>query len=451
MNQYSQKQGKKKLTLPLKLLICLLFISVFTICYSNNEKSSISIAEEPTREEPISSTVKVIQNKVKEIELNDDLDDFDNDGIPDHEERRYDCDPFDPDSDDDGLLDGEEVYLYNSAPMLNDTDFDGLGDYVEVFVYQTSPIYSDTDFDFLCDSWEVFDYPTNPTIADTDGDSILDGVEIFHLKSNPMAEDSDYDMLNDYEEYKIYKTNYNCHDTDKDGISDGFEVFVYKTNPLSADTDGDNKNDEWELMVNRNPLVKDNWYNILSYVAVPSGILILAVFGLVAAVNSQSISSMLFKSKFEIKTEKEKATKQFLDLLVDMPLNKQITVNDLSQISGESIDYIYQLLSRIFDLPDINSGVDLSQVIIRSTNDIAIIEYTCFYCAASVTYSAEICTICQQPVVRCKICDDPISHADSYVQCTKCGVIGTPNKISGVIKTDLICESCYISYKYHYI
>ncbi|MDI6641986.1 MAG: hypothetical protein QME68_06730, partial [Elusimicrobiota bacterium] len=47
-------------------------------------------------------------------------------------EMTYGTDPNNPDTDGDGLKDGEEVLTYGTNPLSNDTDMDGLTDYQEL-------------------------------------------------------------------------------------------------------------------------------------------------------------------------------------------------------------------------------------------------------------------------------------------------------------------------------
>ena len=81
--------------------------------------------------------------------------DRDGDGLSDAQEEIVGTDPDNPDTDSDGLLDGEEVLTWG-----------------------TDPLNRDTDGDILLDGDEVHTYRTNPTNPDTDGDGIPDGVEI---------------------------------------------------------------------------------------------------------------------------------------------------------------------------------------------------------------------------------------------------------------------------------
>jgi len=68
------------------------------------------------------------------IEVTDDErpKDSDLDGIYDFAEVQFGSSKNNPDSDDDGLLDGDEVFTHGSSPVLVDTDADGLSDPIEV-------------------------------------------------------------------------------------------------------------------------------------------------------------------------------------------------------------------------------------------------------------------------------------------------------------------------------
>lgn len=88
--------------------------------------------------------------------------DRDGDGLPDDEENRWGTDPDDPDTDKDGLLDGEEVYIYKTDPLNPDTDYDGLTDGAEVQMYRTNPLVRDTDGGGVADGHEVIEDGTNP-------------------------------------------------------------------------------------------------------------------------------------------------------------------------------------------------------------------------------------------------------------------------------------------------
>ncbi len=129
---------------------------------------------------------------------------------------------IDPDADNDGLLDGEEISL-GTDPDDADTDNDGLNDGDEVKLHGTDPLDADTDNDGLLDGIEVNgSNPTNPLDADSDDDGLLDGVE-----------DANHNGALDPGE-----TDPNNPDTDGDGLNDGIEVDL-GTDPLNPDSDGD--------------------------------------------------------------------------------------------------------------------------------------------------------------------------------------------------------------------
>ena len=117
----------------------------------------------------------------------DDLIDIDEDGLPDG------CDQI-IDSDGDGVSDAEEIqcssdpFIGSDLPM--DFDEDGLCDYLDIdddgdgvvdfleLEWGTEPTNPDSDGDGLSDGDEIFNHETEPLVEDTDGDGVNDGEEV---------------------------------------------------------------------------------------------------------------------------------------------------------------------------------------------------------------------------------------------------------------------------------
>ena len=160
-------------------------------------------------------------------------------GVDDALETLIGTDPSDGDSDDDGILDGEE-----------DADVDGILD-----VGETDPMDPDTDGDGLCDALR----------GDNDGNGIdpPDACVVAELfaslpwivLSDPRDTDSDDDGVSDLAEH-VGGTEATDPDTDTDGLCDGTRVdndgdgidpvsscfsseAVAGTNPLDPDSDDD--------------------------------------------------------------------------------------------------------------------------------------------------------------------------------------------------------------------
>ncbi|HEC40574.1 hypothetical protein LCGC14_1320730 [marine sediment metagenome] len=71
--------------------------------------------------------------------INDSSGDLDSDNLSNLDEYTNGTDPNDSDTDDDKLLDGQEVNKYQTNPLSRDTDGDGYSDYDEIFVHGTDP------------------------------------------------------------------------------------------------------------------------------------------------------------------------------------------------------------------------------------------------------------------------------------------------------------------------
>ncbi|SED02676.1 hypothetical protein SAMN04489844_3506 [Nocardioides exalbidus] len=174
--------------------------------------------------------------------------DLDGDGLPNDEETDRGTDPNNPDTDGDGLTDGEEVNRYGTDPLKKDTDKDGLTDGQEVkgvtvkqriyvcgkkkvpssFTVRTNPLKKDTDKDGISDGKEVKGTKIKQKVRVSKGKTI----KIGKVRTNPRRKDSDRDGLTDKVEmtgkankkYGKAKTDPTRCDTDRGGVSDGAEI-----------------------------------------------------------------------------------------------------------------------------------------------------------------------------------------------------------------------------------
>lgn len=126
--------------------------------------------------------MKIISEYIYETTL-----DSDGDGLSDYDEKHiYFTNPYEADSNNNGILDGDE-----------DLDGDGLSVREELDIYQTNPAYDDTDYDELNDGDEVLIYGTDPNKADTDGDGARDGWEVFN-GYDPLSFNDVFDVVKEY-------------------------------------------------------------------------------------------------------------------------------------------------------------------------------------------------------------------------------------------------------------
>ena len=150
--------------------------------------------------------------------------DADADGLSDADEATAGTDPANPDTDEDGLLDGAEVAAGGPGtdPARYDSDGDGFGDNQEVVngsdpldpdsVPETGEPSVDSDGDNLTDAQEA-EIGTDPANPDSDGDGLSDFAEVgFEPGSSPGTDPLD-------------------PDSDDDGVGDGDEVAA-GTDPL---------------------------------------------------------------------------------------------------------------------------------------------------------------------------------------------------------------------------
>lgn len=159
--------------------------------------------------------------------ITDRLNDLDGDGIFNSVEDQYDC------------LDK------NVADADKDPDRDGLSNIAELNL-GTDPCNPDSDFDGLTDGEEVNRVvsgqpaSTNPRDDDTDGDGLSDGFEtgtgivngMTDSGTDPLLADTDGDAVGDLKELQIGTDPFNP-DTDGDGSADGVEI-ARQTDPLDG-------------------------------------------------------------------------------------------------------------------------------------------------------------------------------------------------------------------------
>jgi hypothetical protein len=99
-----------------------------------------------------------------------------------------------PDSDRDGLLDGQEL-AQGANPLNNDTDSDGVVDGRDEFPADANVTTTtlDTDGDGVSDINEGY-LRTDPAMTDTDGDGIPDGMDAYPLDANNVDTIAPFDV-----------------------------------------------------------------------------------------------------------------------------------------------------------------------------------------------------------------------------------------------------------------
>ncbi|MBS3795054.1 MAG: hypothetical protein KGY80_09165 [Candidatus Thorarchaeota archaeon] len=175
--------------------------------------------------------------------------------------------PLKSDTDGDGLSDVIE-YTEGTKPFIEDSDADGLYNVPDALDFHANCSDPDTDDDFLLDGDEVNYFNltrgiSNETIqneqylnnSDIDDDGLLDGLEL-RIGTDPLDNDTDGDGLDDGDEV-IYGTYPLIQDSDQDGLLDGEEVHEHLTNPLKKDTDNDGLPDEFEVQEQHLHIVGD--------------------------------------------------------------------------------------------------------------------------------------------------------------------------------------------------
>lgn len=186
--------------------------------------------------------------------------DSDNDGLQDGDELARGTNPVRADSDQDLIPDGVEVEWgldpLDPLDATLDPDEDGLSNSQEHY-RGTNRLAADTDLDGIDDSTEIL-AGLNPldredAFFDFDGDGIVNIDEacpsdggtgcIAELATDIRDSDTDGDGLADSEDAAP-----TLWDADSDGIADGDEIYLYGSDPSRSDTDGDGLDDGEELL-----------------------------------------------------------------------------------------------------------------------------------------------------------------------------------------------------------
>ncbi|OYD13713.1 hypothetical protein CH333_10330 [candidate division WOR-3 bacterium JGI_Cruoil_03_44_89] len=188
--------------------------------------------------------------------------DPDGDGLPTAFELYIGTDPYNRDTDGDGLWDGDEYFpglidldgelninspyngYYRSDPSSTDTDGDGLSDFIEIT--GDGQVAAHTKGSKAIPEY----WASNPWNQDTDGDGIMDGdsLKIIWITTGGALDSTWYYELYDNSDGDN-KPNICDTDSDNDGLSDFIESSHGYTgtspdggrpfNPGDADTDGD--------------------------------------------------------------------------------------------------------------------------------------------------------------------------------------------------------------------
>jgi hypothetical protein len=217
--------------------------------------------------------------------------DSDADMLTDAQELELGTDPFLADSDDDGLVDGDETDFYDTDPLVADTDDDGLSDQEEVAVYFTNPFLADTDGDGVGDGDELraetdpldlLSLPPTPTPEPTAtpsptpsptptpaGSPIAPaGTPVGTPAATPVSavtrvpaalptlspEASPISHRTLLASTPIAVALDAGSALDNDGLATLEEVAIFGTDPVTSDTDGDGMNDGDEVASGRDPL-----------------------------------------------------------------------------------------------------------------------------------------------------------------------------------------------------
>jgi len=197
------------------------------------------------------------------------ISDIDEDGLTDYHELYYSSgydflDPWNPDTDGDGMLDGWEHKYYqdfgNGSSIFDpltsaigsglyesggDPDSDGLSNSVESQV-GSNPFMTDTDTDGISDRLEVYGYYVGEPENFNDPLAYITWVsEVGTVTSDPTKIDSDNDNLTDLEEVTGTPITVFVTDINNDPVTYIHRVVI--TDPMNNDTDNDGLTDYLEV------------------------------------------------------------------------------------------------------------------------------------------------------------------------------------------------------------
>ncbi|HUR61669.1 MAG TPA: hypothetical protein VM286_04825 [Candidatus Thermoplasmatota archaeon] len=193
--------------------------------------------------------------------------DSDNDGLSDGEEvTTYHSDPTLSDTDGDSMPDAWEAHHSLDPASAADANLDADGDELaNVAEYQadTDPHDMDTDNDLLLDGEEVNTYHTNPLNGDSDSDGMPDRFEIQHgllpLDATDAVADPDGDSFDQGADGSIEQAWPNLAEYQYGrpiGYSEAASgPWLAGTDPHKADTDGDGAPDGYEAYYGTNPVL----------------------------------------------------------------------------------------------------------------------------------------------------------------------------------------------------
>ena len=121
--------NKAKIILSVALLLFLALIIVIVVIFLKPKKPVTPTTPTKIDEEQIEKNKQKVFNDIIDSTAKVDKD---LDGLSDKEEAEYGTNPEKIDTDNDGLLDGDEINRYKTNPLKADTDGDGFLDGVEI-------------------------------------------------------------------------------------------------------------------------------------------------------------------------------------------------------------------------------------------------------------------------------------------------------------------------------